>query len=73
MSKNKIPNGGFPPIKYKYNNKKSIKKDIKKERFHATTPKNNINIKQILSSNIKKPILSINNNNNELEETSVFN
>jgi hypothetical protein len=58
-------NGGFPPIKYK----NSEKKETSKERFFSNVSKTNLNIRQILISDInKKSFIDINEkNNDELE------
>ena len=52
---NKIPNGGFPPIKYckEKNTKKKI--FIEKERFFYSNSKiNNLNIRKIIFNKPKK-------------------
>ena len=56
-------NGGFPPIKYK-NNEKDIKTSTnnKKERFFSNAPKQNINIRQLLTTNNKKLVIKIEQN-----------
>ena len=61
---NNIKNGGFPPIKYcssSTNNSNSITKDgdsnKTKERFFSNAPRQNINIRQLLSDTTKKPII----------------
>lgn len=63
-------NGGFPPIKYcpALDNKKDTNKP-QKERFFANAPKQNINIRQLLTeSNTKKPLIITENIvDNELE------
>lgn len=58
-------NGGFPPIKYK----KTEKKEVSKERFFSNVSKTNLNIRQILTTDInKKSIIDVNEtNNDELE------
>ncbi len=55
-----INNGGFPPIKY-INNTKNENKEIKKERFFSPNIKA-LDIKQILSSSVNKPMMDINKN-----------
>ncbi len=70
MSNFSVKNGGFPPINYCPLSKSDI--DVKstktKERFFSNAPRQNINIRQILSENKKKPIIVIDNNNdNDLE------
>jgi hypothetical protein len=52
-------NGGFPPIKYclKSNDSPKDKTTKTKERFFSNAPKQNINIRQLLSNTIKKPII----------------
>ena len=58
-------NGGFPPIKYCSQNKHNT---TSKERFFANAPRQNINIRQLLSDSIKKPIIiTEDNKDNELE------
>lgn len=61
-----LKQGGFPPIKYCPNKetKTDIKTSIKKERFFSNAPRQNINIRQLLSDSIKKPII-INDTNND--------
>jgi hypothetical protein len=52
-------NGGFPPIKY-CSYSEADKKDsskTSKERFFANAPRQNINIRQLLSDSKKKPII----------------
>jgi hypothetical protein len=67
-SQKKNINGGFPPIKYCSQNKDITKS---KERFFANAPKQNINIRQLLSDSIKKPIIiTEDNKDNELEVAS---
>ncbi len=67
-------NGGFPPIKYcSYSDSDSEKNESSKkskERFFANTPRQNINIRQLLSDSNKKPIIINEVNNNELEIAS---
>jgi hypothetical protein len=56
-------NGGFPPIKYcpMLENKKDTTK-TQKERLFANAPKQNINIRQLLTeSNNKKPLIIADN------------
>ena len=66
---NKIPKGGFPPIKYC--KKKIIKKTLQKERFFAPTENiSNINIRKILLHNNNSKILD-NNNNIEEDELDI--
>jgi len=57
----KIPNGGFPPIKYCEEKKINIK--MEKERFFAPNNINNINIRKILLTPKKK--IFINENSEE--------
>ena len=62
--------GGLPPIKYcpaNDNNNANKKNDKTKERFFANAPRQNINIRQLLSETKKKPIIiddNINDNDN---------
>jgi len=67
-------NGGFPPIKYcpeldTDKNKDTVNKS-KQERFFANAPKQNINIRQLLSESNKKPIIIADNVDNVIEEVS---
>ena len=54
-------NGGFPPIKYIKKEYKYDDKQIKKERFFSPNIKE-LDIKQILTSSINKPMININKN-----------
>jgi len=66
MNSQKKINGGFPPIKYCSQNKDNTTSS--KERFFANAPRQNINIRQLLSDSIKKPIIiTEDNKDNELE------
>ena len=59
--------GGFPPIRYcaasstdlntKKDSTKNPTQNPTKERFFSNTPRQNINIRQLLSDNKKKPII----------------
>jgi hypothetical protein len=55
--------GGFPPIRYctasstDINTKKDSTQNPTKERFFSNAPRQNINIRQLLSDNKKKPII----------------
>jgi hypothetical protein len=63
---NIIKNGGFPPIKYCLKMSDSFKNETKtKERFFSNTQKQNINIRQLLSDNVKKPIIITDNVSND--------
>lgn len=70
ISQKHIKNGGFPPIKY-CSQSGSQKKDnttTSKERFFANANRQNINIRQLLSDSIKKPIIITDElSDNELE------
>ena len=56
-------NGGFPPIQYIEVNKVDDKDiDLKKNRFYATIPKKNLDIKNILSISVKNKMIDININ-----------
>ncbi len=56
-------NGGFPPIQYIEVNKSENKDiDLKKERFFATIPKKNLDIKNILSISVKNKMIDMNVN-----------
>ncbi len=60
MNKTKThKNGGFPPIKYCPMTNKINIADSKatKERFFSNAPRQNINIRQLLSENQKKPVI----------------
>jgi hypothetical protein len=72
MSEIRFKNGGFPPINYcqSIESEKDLKtsKSKSKERFFSNAPRQNINIRQILSENKKKPIIIIDDSNdNDLE------
>jgi hypothetical protein len=62
MSDNKIPNGGFPPLKYCKENFKKNSKEFKKERFFKSDLKKNINIKDILNIKNNKDIIKYDDN-----------
>jgi hypothetical protein len=51
-------NGGFPPLKYCQTYIENKEKNSK-ERFFSNAPQQNINIRQLLSDNKKKPILIV--------------
>ncbi len=72
-SQKNFKNGGFPPIKY-CSYSKSEKKEqgtTSKERFFANAPRQNINIRQLLSDSKKKPIIITDEvSDNELEVAS---
>ncbi len=67
-------NGGFPPIKYcpELDTDKIVLNKLSKERFFSNAPKQNINIRQLLSeSAVKKPLVVIDNNTSDnLEEVT---
>ena len=68
-----MPNGGFPPIKYINKDNKSKKEDkdnkeFKKERFFAPQV-NNLNIRNILSDSIVKPMIQLDKNRIEVIES----
>ena len=66
MEKNIFKNGGFPPINYCQPSESNDTKDIKsKERFFANAPRQNINIRQLLSETKKKPIIITNESNDD--------
>jgi len=68
-SQKNIINGGFPPIKYCSQKKEESSKS--KERFFANAPRQNINIRQLLSDSIKKPIIiTEDSKDNDLEVVS---
>jgi hypothetical protein len=46
-------NGGFPPIKYCA----ELKKSGQKERYFAIAPKQNVSIRDILTQNKVKPLI----------------
>lgn len=62
---NKIPNGGFPPLKLK---KTIEKKTNNKNRSFSKPMQNNINIRQILFNNYNKNIII--NDDQQLEEVN---
>ncbi len=58
MDKNNIQkNGGFPPIRYI--ELKKGKKEVKKERYFSTKPIKNLDIRNILTSAKKQPVISL--------------
>ncbi len=61
-------NGGFPPIKYckESNTDQNIGKTAK-ERFFANAPRQNINIRQLLSDSTKKKPIIVTDNYNDYE------
>jgi hypothetical protein len=65
MKQNIYKNAGFPPIRYCPNDESKNK--TSKERFIGTVPNKEINIRQLLSSNINKKPLIVDMNNNNLE------
>lgn len=69
-----IKNGGFPPIKYcpELDTDKKVLNKTSKERFFSNAPRQNINIRQLLSeSATKKPLIIIDSNKeDELEEVT---
>jgi len=64
-SQKNIINGGFPPIKYCPQKKEDSSKT--KERFFANAPKQNINIRQLLSESNKKPIIITEDSQDEIQ------
>jgi hypothetical protein len=63
-------NGGFPPLKYCKTQQALNENQEKnsKERFFSNAPRQNINIRQLLSDNKKKPILIVDEQvDNDLE------
>jgi hypothetical protein len=72
MDKNKqntFKNGGFPPIRYcPVSDEKEKPFKTTKERFFANTPKQNINVRQLLSDSQKKPIIIPETYNDEILE-----
>lgn len=70
MSEIRFKNGGFPPIQYcqPVESDNNLKSSNTKERFFSNAPRQNINIRQILSDNKKKPVIIIDDSNdNDLE------
>lgn len=68
-------NGGFPPIKYcpELNIDKSNNVKFTKERFFSNTPRQNINIRQLLTeSTNKKPIIVPDEPNDIIEVTNTL-
>tara|TARA_B110000971_G_C19990958_1_gene491940 strand:+ start:1331 stop:1531 length:201 start_codon:yes stop_codon:yes gene_type:complete len=63
---NKIPNGGFPPLKFK----KTLEKQNNKDRLFSKPIQKNINIRQILINNSKKDIINENIDKVELDEVN---
>jgi hypothetical protein len=66
-----IKNGGFPPIKYC---KDATINKTSKERFFSNAPRQNINIRQLLTDTTNKKPLIITDNATEdiIEEVSVL-
>ena len=62
------PNGGFPPIVYcpEKAETKEEKSDDKK-RYFSSNIRQNINIRQILTEQNKKPIIVLENNEDQLD------
>ncbi len=71
-SQKNFKNGGFPPIKYcSYKKVTQNSNKTSKERFFANAPRQNINIRQLLSDSNKKPIIITDEaSDNELEVVS---
>jgi hypothetical protein len=70
-----IKNGGFPPIKYcpELDVDKKFVNKTSKERFFSNAPRQNINIRQLLTENKSKPIIITDTNNDDMiEETSTL-
>jgi hypothetical protein len=71
MNKNILKNGGFPPIKYcETLNTNTQNETPKKERFFSNVQKQNINIRELLSQNIKQPVIIVDVKDDSLEEVS---
>jgi len=69
-----LKNGGFPPIKYcpELNIDKSNIKSTK-ERFFSNTPRQNINIRQLLTDTTnKKPIIVPDNESEDIIEITTL-
>jgi hypothetical protein len=70
-----MKNGGFPPIKYSLESSDTSKNNDStqtKERFFSNTPRQNINIRQLLSESAKKPVIiteTIENDNLDIIES----
>lgn len=64
---NKMPNGGFPPLKLKITLEK---KSNNKDRLFAKSIQKDINIREILLNNSKKKIINKHSDNNELDEVN---
>ncbi len=71
MNKQKfIKNGGFPPIKYCLNNDNDNDNNTiktSKERFFSNTPKQNVNIRQLLNENKIIPLIIVDTSNDILD------
>ena len=69
-----MKNGGFPPLKYcpQLDTDKKVLNKTSKERFFSNAPRQNINIRQLLSdSAAKKPLIVIDTNKeDEIEEVA---
>jgi len=69
MDKKEIPIGGFPPVKYCIDKDKIITDiDSKKKRLFETKSNKDINIREILSSSKKKPIINLSTKKEDIEE-----
>ncbi len=53
-------NGGFPPLKIIKNNNSNNEKLKKKEKTHNKKDNINLNIKNILSNSVVKPMIDLN-------------
>jgi hypothetical protein len=64
----KIPNGGFPPLAlYKKEKIRKLKNNEDKEKYSSVEIRN-INIKEILNTTSSKPIITDNDNIEEIDE-----
>ena len=59
-------NGGFPPIKYCAPTE--VKQQLKKERFFANAPKQNINIRELLTDSKKKKVITVETNDDDFDK-----
>ena len=67
-----LKNAGFPPIKF-CKTEENLNTDNKKERFFQNNTVHNINIRQLLLSDVNKKIIIIPIENDSLEVVDTFN
>ena len=60
--------GGFPPLKYcPTPEEKAARASNTKQRFFSNAPKQNINVRQLLTESTKKPVISIETTESDIE------